>query len=268
MSNNNYIIQGGEEGKKRLGVLSEILEASTRSLIQAQIALEGKRFLDVGSGGGHVSLMASELVGPHGHVTAIDFDNEITRLARLDAEAKNISNITYRTLDAYALDYHQDFDVAYARFLLSHLQHPEKVLHKMIQSVDTGGVIIVEDIDFSGHFCYPPSEAFTAYVNYYTTVSLNNGQHPHLGLSLQSMFKNQPQLKDIQFDVIQPCFNAGNGKWMAYHTLDKIKSTILRQGLATEDAMEQVLLDLKQFTESENSVISLPRIFRATAKKA
>jgi hypothetical protein len=55
---------------------------------------------------------------------------------------------------------------------------------------------------------------------------------------------------------------------MAYHTLDKIKGTILRQGLATEDAMEQVLLDLKQFTESENSVISLPRIFRATAKKA
>jgi hypothetical protein len=62
MSNNNYIIQGGEEGKKRLSVLSEILEASTRSLIQSQIELEGKRFLDVGSGGGHVSLMASDLL--------------------------------------------------------------------------------------------------------------------------------------------------------------------------------------------------------------
>jgi ubiquinone/menaquinone biosynthesis C-methylase UbiE len=93
MSNNNYIIQGGEEGKQRLGVLSEILETSTRSLIQSQIELEGKRFLDVGSGGGHVSLMASELVGDHGHVTAIDFDNEITRLARIDAETKKISNI-------------------------------------------------------------------------------------------------------------------------------------------------------------------------------
>jgi ubiquinone/menaquinone biosynthesis C-methylase UbiE len=268
MSNNNYIIQGGEEGKKRLGVLSEILETSTRSLIQSQIELGGKRFLDVGSGGGHVSLMASELVGVHGHVTAIDFDNEITRLARIDAETKNISNINYRTLDAYDLDYHQDFDVAYARFLLSHLQHPEKVLHKMVQSVETGGVVIVEDIDFSGHFCYPPSEAFSAYVNYYTTVSLNNGQHPHLGLKLQSMFKNQPQLKDIRFDVIQPRFDSGNGKWMAYHTLDKIKGTIQRQGLATEEAIEEILLDLKQFTESENSVISLPRIFRVSGIKA
>ena len=87
---NNYIIKGGEEGKKRLGLLSEILETYTRSFIKSVVNLKGKRFLDVGSGGGHVSLMASDMVGQEGQVTAIDFDAEIIKLAAGDAKELGI----------------------------------------------------------------------------------------------------------------------------------------------------------------------------------
>jgi ubiquinone/menaquinone biosynthesis C-methylase UbiE len=98
---NNYIIKGGEEGKKRLGLLSKILETESRSFIESVISLKGKRFLDIGSGGGHVSLMASDMVGREGHITAIDFDEEIIRLATEDARGMGIENITYIAMDAY-----------------------------------------------------------------------------------------------------------------------------------------------------------------------
>lgn len=264
---NQYIIKGGEEGKSRLNVLSDVLKSYTQSLLQSAGNLNGKRFLDIGSGGGHVSLMMSELAGPEGHVTAIDFDQEIIRLATEDANELGIQNITYRSMDAYELEYEGEFDFAYSRFLLSHLEKPQVVLNKMARSVRSGGRVIVEDIDFSGHFCHPPSDAFSAYVNYYSTISRSNGQYPDLGLSLHAIFKAEPLLEDIRFEVIQPCFNEGNGKWMAYLTMEKIKDTVIKQGLADSVTIDELLTELKKFTEDTCSIISLPRIFRVSGVK-
>ena len=73
-TDNHYIIKGGEEGKKRLNVLANVLESHTRSLINSAGDMAGRSFLDVGCGGGNVSLMAADLVGKEGHVTAVDFD--------------------------------------------------------------------------------------------------------------------------------------------------------------------------------------------------
>lgn len=263
-SGNQYIIKGGEEGKSRLNVLADVLKSSTRQLLESVGDLNGKRLLDVGCGGGHVSLLASQLVGPEGHVTAIDFDQEIIRLAAADAKESGIENVTYRSMDAYELEYENEFDVVYSRFLLSHLQQPEVVLNKMARSVVKGGSVIVEDIDFSGHFCHPSSDAFSAYVNYYCTISRNNSQNPYIGLALPSMFQDEPLLDRVTFDVIQPCHQEGPGKWMAFNTMDKIKDTILHHGLSDQAAIEKVLSELKRFTLNDRSIISLPRIFRVT----
>jgi 2-polyprenyl-3-methyl-5-hydroxy-6-metoxy-1,4-benzoquinol methylase len=262
-----YIIKGGEEGKRRLQVLADVLKPSTQLLLESTGELRGKRFLDVGSGGGHVSLLASEMVGEQGLVTAIDFDQEIVSLAAKDAQELGIANVTFRSMDASAMEYENEFDIAYSRFLLSHLQQPQVVLSKMARSVKSGGRVIVEDIDFSGHFCYPPSKAFDTYLDYFTTASLNNGQNPNIGLMLFSIFKDEPMLEGVKFDVIQPCHNEGAGKWMAYNTMDKIKETLLKQELANQADVQRVLDELKQFTEDERSVISLPRIFRVYGMK-
>jgi hypothetical protein len=82
------------------------------------------------------------------------------------------------------------------------------------------------------------------------------------------MFKEQNELYDIRFDVIQPVFESGDGKWMAYITMDKIKDSLLQQGLANQDEIEKTLSALKLFTENKNSIISLPRIFRVSGLKS
>jgi len=256
-----YIIEGGEEGKKRLNVLSEILYDYTKSVIEEDGKITGKKFLDVGSGGGNVALMAAKMVGETGHVTAIDFDAEIVRLAEAEAKSQNVLNIQYAVTDAYKIDYNGEFDIAYSRFLLSHLEKPEMVLNNMLKSLKPGGRIIVEDIDFSGHFCYPPCSAFDAYIEYYITAAKNTGQNPTMGLSLFQLFKTAG-INNIRVDVVQPFYNEGIGKWMAYFTMDKIKNTVIRQGLATAGIIEKVLSELKEFTENPDTVMSLPRIFR------
>lgn len=264
---NEYIIKGGEEGKKRLAILAEILHEYTKAFIEADGKIDGKKFLDLGCGGGDIALMAAQMLGTEGSVVAIDRDKEIVALAKTDAEFQGVNNITFRVLNAYDLDYSNVFDIAYSRFLLSHLQEPAIVLKKMIEAVKPGGKILIEDIDFSGHFCYPSSAAFELYLNYYVTAAQRNGQHPNIGLSLFGMFK-MAGLEDITFDFIQPCFSEGQGKWMAWLTMDKIKETVMNQCLASEEEIEKILLELETFTNDSTSIISLPRIFRVRGKKA
>ena len=41
---NNYIITGGDEGKKRLAILADILQDQTKALIEIAGPISGKRF--------------------------------------------------------------------------------------------------------------------------------------------------------------------------------------------------------------------------------
>lgn len=70
----HYVIRGGEAGKKRLDLLADIMEPSTKALLSRIGVSQGNRFLDLGCGGGHVSFLAARIVGPDGSVTGVDLD--------------------------------------------------------------------------------------------------------------------------------------------------------------------------------------------------
>ncbi len=261
-NNHDYIISGGEQGKSRLNTLSDVLYTYTKALLEKQGVSGGVSFLDVGCGGGNVAGMVAEMVGDKGRVTAVDFDESIIALAEKDRVAAGRHNMRFEVMSAYDLSFDREFDVVYARFLLSHLKEPKKVLQLMMRAARPGGKIIIEDVQFSGHFCYPACAAFDEYLRLYAAAAHNNGADPEIGPGLPSLLHGAG-LQNIDFDLIQPCFGAGAGKWMAYLTLDKIKATLLAQGITDGKAIDKLLMQLKDFTANEHSVISLPRIFRA-----
>lgn len=74
-----YIIRGGVEGKRRLEVVARVMWPTTsRVLAEAGLA-PGMRCLDLGCGGGDVTLQLATSVGPLGQVIGIDMDE--TKLA-------------------------------------------------------------------------------------------------------------------------------------------------------------------------------------------
>jgi len=115
-----YAITGGEQGKRRLDLLAEMMRPTTLWLLEQAGLRSGDRCLDLGCGGGNVVLDMARIVGPGGSVTGVDFDPQIVELARQDAKDAGIGNIEYHVADARAFD-GGPFDLIYARFLLSHL---------------------------------------------------------------------------------------------------------------------------------------------------
>src|SRR5262245_64927545 len=79
---------------------------------------------------------------------------------------------------------HALFDVVYARFLLTHLSDPKALVSALRRHTRMGGVAIIEDIDFRGHFAEPDCAALRRYVEWYTKSVQIHGADPNIGASL------------------------------------------------------------------------------------
>jgi len=262
----DYVISGGAAGKSRLNMLASVMEPYTHDLLTRMGVQQGSVFLDNGCGGGNVAIMVAKMTGDTGSVTAIDFDEEIIRLAEQDRVQEQLHQLTFLARSSYDLSYSNTFDFSYARFLLSHLKYPLEALLRMKEAVKPGGKVIVEDVHFSGHFCYPANAAFDRYLDLYAAVVRQKGGNAELGPALPGMFR-KAGLQQIGFDVIQPCFGSGDGKWMSYITMARIKASLLQEQIAEEGEINSVLQQLEMFTAQEDSIVSLPRIFRVWGVK-
>lgn len=258
----DYVIAGGQEGKERLNVLSRVMNPYTKELLGRLGLKKGMHFLDNGCGGGNVAMMVAAIIQPEGRVTGTDNDNDIIELAEKEAAQKGLQNILFIPTSAYNIHFKNEFDIVYARFLLSHLNDPLAALERMKEATKRGGYVVIEDIQFSGHFCHPTNDAFREYLQLYSEAVKQKGADADIGPKLPALMK-QAGIQNIAFDVIQPAFQSGEGKWMAYITLDKIKASIIHSGLAEEATIAKLLQELEIFTKNDDSIISLPRIFRA-----
>src|SRR5262245_23115287 len=197
MQQNLYLIRGGVEGRERLRLLARIMRPTTLSLFD-RVGVEARAIcLDAGCGGGDVTLELARLVGPEGRVVGCDIDETKLRLARAEAEENGVVNVEYRLADIGQSEASSEFDVVYTRFLLTHLSNPAGALAKIRQASRPGAVVIIEDVDFTGFFCYPHSAAFQRLIELYTQSAERRGGDPNIGLRLPGL------LLDAGFERVQ-----------------------------------------------------------------
>lgn len=259
-----YAIGGGKEGKERLQLISQVLLPTTSQLLNTVGLKTGMKCLDVGCGGGHVTLLLAKLVGPQGKVVGTDSDGQILALARQDAE--KVSNVEFRQADVSIYQDEEKYDLVYARFVLTHLGEPEKGLEAMVRACRPNGMIVVEDIDFTGSFCYPHSVAYQRYTELYQQVIYRRGGDPNIGPKLPGMLR-KAGVDDVQVQVVQPTHLEGDGKLIASITMARIVESVVSEGLATEDEVEQVILGLNEAAADSETVMSLPRIFQVWGRR-
>ena len=262
----HYAICGGKDGKNRLDILARVLLPTTAQLLDRVGLSRGMKCLDLGCGGGHVALLMAEVVGPQGRVIGTDADTEILALARKDAESENVANVEFQQGDACVRPCQEEFDLVYARFLLSHLSKPENCFAAMMEACRPGGTIVIEDTDFSGSFCYPTGAAYERYNELYQKVVQQRGGDPNIGPKLPAMLR-RAGLEAIELNVIQPVHIRGEGKLMAPITMSRISSALIAEGLASDDEVKQILTDLNKAAADCETLMSLPRIFQVWGKR-
>jgi ubiquinone/menaquinone biosynthesis C-methylase UbiE len=262
-----YVITGGKAGKDRLKLLSQVLLPTTSQLFKTAGIGEGMKCLDMGCGGGFVTLLLADLVGPGGKVIGADADAAILALAREDADAGRRGNVEFRQADALVCQGEEEYDLVYARCLLTHLSEPEKCLGEMIKACKPNGVVVIEDIDFTGSFCHPYSSAYQRYTELYQEVVRRRGGDANVGPKLPGMLR-RAGVTEIQVGLAQPAHIEGEGKFMASITMARIADAVLSEQLATEDEVGQVIAELNDAAADPEFVIGFPRIFQVWGKRA
>jgi ubiquinone/menaquinone biosynthesis C-methylase UbiE len=228
---------------------------------------EGMTCLDAGCGGGDVTLALARLVGLTGKVLGIDMDAVKLEAARAEAARRNLSNVEFQQANVCEWSEESRFDRVYARFLLTHLPDCPAALSTMRHALRPGGVLIIEDIDFAGSFCYPPSTAYERYVDLYRQVVQRRKGDADIGPKLYSLLV-AAGLNSVSLALVQPFHVDQEEKLLSLSTLVNIVDAVLSEGLAEPADLEQVIAELEVFTNDPTSVLGLPRVFQAWGSRS
>src|SRR5947209_19669563 len=104
---------------------------------------EGWKCVDVGAGGGDVSVALAEIVARDGRVYAVDSDPHARDLVAEAAAAH--SQIVAITQAGEDLLLPEPVDLAFCRFLLMYVSDPVLVLRRMGAAVRPGGWVVAQE---------------------------------------------------------------------------------------------------------------------------
>ena len=147
--------------------------------------------VDVGAGGGDVSVALAEIVGRDGRVYAVDSD-PTTRDEVAESAAAH-SQVLAITQAGEDLRLPETVDLAFCRFLLLHVADPAVVLRRMAVAVRPGGwVVAQEPITSAGRIDGQP-------------FSMPDARHPDVGAILPSL------VRDAGLDIVDAWAEAPAG---------------------------------------------------------
>jgi SAM-dependent methyltransferase len=264
-----YIIRGGIAGRERLRVLARAMAPTTSALLDRVGLAPGMRCLDAGCGGGDVTCELGRRVSPGGRAVGLDVDETKVDLAREEADARAIGNVEYRVGDILETDLGPAHDAIYVRFLLTHLADPAAAVGRIAAGLRPGGVLIVEDIDFTGAFCHPPSPAYERYAQVYTQTAWARGFDPNIGPRLPGLLAGAG-LEPVFVNVVQPTGIRPDGverdiKLVAPLTLENIADAAIAERLITREELDEAVDVLYRLAADATTLMAFPRIVQSWA---
>ena len=262
----HYLIRGGVEGRERLRVLARVMRPTTLALLERAGVAAGMRCLDVGCGGGDVTFDLASLVGITGAAVGVDLDATKIDLARGDAEQAEVANVEFRVADLADGLGAAEYDVVYARFVLTHLSDPAAGVATMVAALKPGGRLVVEDIDFRGSFCEPQHPSFERYNEIYTQAALANGGDPHIATRLPLLLVDAG-LDRVQPTVVQPASLAGEVKLLPALTLENIRATAVRHGVSDPAEVDRLVDDLYAVARDPRTYVGNPRMVQVWGER-
>jgi SAM-dependent methyltransferase len=263
----DYVLRGGRAGAERLRVLNRVKWPTTEPLLRVAGLRAGMSCLDVGCGSGDVTLKMAALVGAEGHVVGIDRDQSILHLARQEADEQGLP-VTFRAVEAEELVEESAYDLVFSRYLLSHLPRPQRALEAMVRAVRPGGRLVLEDVYFPGHVCYPPNAALDRFVELYQAVArAKEGGDAAIGVRLLEMAL-EAGLEEVRVGLVVPTFREGEGKWVTQITMEHIREAVVGAGLASDADVDDVVGELGRIAVDDRTLMSIAPTFQVWGLKA
>jgi SAM-dependent methyltransferase len=192
-------IHGTEPSEQeRLAGLNRMTNAA---FIQFLKVASGSRVLEVGSG---LGILAAEVAAaaPHVDVVGVEISEaQIAAALRQGSGQAREARVTFKRGDAHHLDFPDaSFDLVYARYLLEHVDDPQRVLREMRRVAKPGGRVAVCENDISLLRYDPPCPAFERAWDVFARFQATLGGDGYIGRRLYRLFRTAG-FTDVELSV-------------------------------------------------------------------
>lgn len=141
MSRGSYAFGEGAVSARRLALLADVFGPTSRAFL-ARDGIDAPRLaLDLGCGPGHTTRLVAETLRPE-RTVGLDSSADFVARAREDAPP----GVSFAVADVVAGRFPAGAaDVAYARFLVTHLTEPDAAIARWVAQLAPGGRLLLED---------------------------------------------------------------------------------------------------------------------------
>jgi SAM-dependent methyltransferase len=185
-SHGDYVLGTHEEELARLGTQHRVWRPVVLECWRNAGITVGSRVLDVGAGPGYATVDLAEIVGPSGHVDAVERSSNFADAIRATCRARALTSVQVHELDLMADDLPSDpYDFAWCRWVLCFVSDPDLLVRKIAAVLRPGGRAIFHEY---GHYTtwrfVPRRPALREFVDYVVAAWRESGGEPNTGLEL------------------------------------------------------------------------------------
>ena len=218
---------------ERLKMIEDAFDQKTKEIIQSSGIALGWNCLEVGPGAGSILKWMSYLVGNGGKVVGVDKNTKFIETVN----TKQVDQIEGDILDIELEG--SSFDLIHVRYVLIHIAESEKVIKKLTKLLNTGGVIILEEPDFTTarvlDNSLPNAQAHQRVNEAINKMFIDLCLDPSFGLKLPLiLLKNGLRVERVIGDQHLCCGNSKIAKMMGRST-----ATLREKYTRTQKASEQ-----------------------------
>jgi SAM-dependent methyltransferase len=202
----------------RLDQQDRIYREFTREMLERVGISEGMRVLDLGCGGGSLSVIAAGMVGENGTVLGVDQAAEAIEAARSRATRHGITNVKFVQAELSQLNRDHPFDALVGRFVLMHQSSPAETLHLALTHLTSVPRIAFLESDLAATLAIAErigSTACSRAIRYMMDIIEAAGAHTDLGLRIHRVF-HDAGLHRAELDMHMPIETCPDGELIPY----------------------------------------------------
>lgn len=270
-----YILGHSTHELGRLSAQARLYAPFVLSFLRAAGIEEGMRVLDVGCGGGDISVLVAGLVGPTGQVIGVDRSAAAIETATRRAQDLAAQNMRFLVADASSLGAELGaegpFDAAIGRSVLEFVPDPASMLRTVATLVRPGGAIAFQEADWSGCRALPQVPTFSQCVSWGSEALQRSGADPYIGLKLFTLFTAAGLLPPTL--SMQAAVGAGPAHPLYAHVAGLMRTllpTVESLGVATASEVDIETLEQRLDDEvvAAGATIAWVALIGAAARKA
>jgi SAM-dependent methyltransferase len=265
----DYVLGTHDAELERLGVQHRAWRPVVLDCWEKAGVIDGSRVLDVGAGPGYATVDLAEIVGPTGHVVAVERSSNFVNAIKNAVRTHSLSNVEVHELDLMNDDLPGGpFDFTWCRWVLCFVSDPDMLIKKIASVTRKGGRAIFHEY---GHYTtwqfLPQRASLEEFRSHVIATWRETGGEPDTGLELPSwLMTNGFAVHSVVPRIF--CLQPSDYMWQWPSAF--IQVHLLRlQELGRIDAAfaDQVRADLAAAEKEKASFMLTPLVLEIVAEK-